>query len=1216
MHMRRLNFMIRYLLAAAAALTMICGCSDRREKQSEMDRFIDGLMAEMTVEEKIGQLNLPVTGEITTGQARSSNVAERIKAGEVGGLFNLKGVKNIMEVQRIAVEESRMGIPLLFGMDVIHGYETIFPIPLGLSCSWDMEAIERSARIAAEEASSDGICWTFSPMVDISRDARWGRVSEGSGEDPFLGSEIAKAMVRGYQGADLETQLERNDQILACIKHFALYGAAEAGLDYNTVDMSRVRMFNEYMAPYQAGIEAGAGSVMAAFNDIDGIPATGNRWLLTDILRDRWGFGGFVVTDYTGIYEMTAHGIGDMQEVTARALDAGVDMDMVSEGFLTTSKKSLEEGRTTMAEIDRACRRILEAKYRLGLFEDPYKYCSEERAAAEIYNPEHRAKARRIAAESFVLLKNEPFKGRKILPLEKKGTIALIGPLADTRTNMPGTWSVAARHDQTLSLREGLEQTVGDKVNILYAKGSNLMSDAQYEERATMFGRSLFRDGRTDKNMLDEVLRVAAKADVIVAALGEASEMSGESSSRTDLSIPDVQQTLLKALLATGKPVVLVLFNGRPLTIEWESRNVPAILEAWFGGSEAALALSDVLFGDVNPSGKLTMTFPKNVGQIPMYYARKSTGRPLADEGAWFEKFKTNYLDVDNRPVYPFGYGLSYTDFSYSGISLSSTEMGMDGSITATVTVTNTGERDGKEIVQMYIRDMLASSTRAVRELKGFQKVMLKAGESRTVTFTITPDLLEFYNSELEKVAEPGEFKVFIGKDSDTDNEAVFTLTADKVLRPVKSRPLAFRNQDRFLDYIQHAHLNYMVEGAAPNSGLAFERIHMDGIYPQDDSNVISTGASGFGIAGLIVAMDRGFITREQGIRHLRKITDFLSKADRYHGAWPHWLIDETGKTKAFSRKDNGGDLVETAFLMEGLLCARQYLSDGNKEERKLAADIDKLWREVEWNWYQNGKDVLYWHWSPEYQWEMDFPVEGYNEALVMYILAASSPTYPITPRAYHKGWARDGEIVSSRSMYGLPLVLKHNGAEEYGGPLFWSQYSYIGLNPTGLSDRYADYWELNRNHAMIDYIYCVENPKGFKGYGPDCWGLTASYSTNGYDAHMPGNDRGVISPTAALSSFPYTPEESMAALRHFYFDLGDKIWGKYGFYDAFSESAGWYPPRYLGLDQLTIAPMIENYRTGLLWDLFMSCPEIQNGLDRLGFDPIYTPIMKLSLKS
>lgn len=1200
--MNRLITITKYLMLSAAILALLTGCSRKSRKQSEMDRFIDELMSEMTIDEKIGQLNLPVTGEIVTGQAKSSNVAERIKAGEVGGLFNLKGVRNITEVQRIAVEESRLGIPLLLGMDVIHGYETIFPIPLGLSCSWDMEAVERSARIAAEEASSDGICWTFSPMVDISRDARWGRVSEGSGEDPFLGSEIAKAMVRGYQGNELDTQLKRNDQILACIKHFALYGAGEAGLDYNTVDMSRVRMFNEYMAPYQAGIEAGAGSVMAAFNDIEGIPATGNRWLLNDVLRKEWGFQGFVVTDYTGIYEMTAHGIGDMQEVTARALSAGVDMDMVSEGFLTTTKKSLEEGRTTMAEVDQACRRILEAKYRLGLFEDPYKYCNEERSRSEVYNERHRAEARKIASESFVLLRNEPFNGKKILPLEKTGTIALIGPLADTRTNMPGTWSVAAKHDQALSLREGLEETVGDKVNILYAKGSNLMSDAQYEERATMFGRSLFRDGRTEREMLDEALRVAAKADVIVAALGEASEMSGESSSRTDISIPDVQQTLLKALLATGKPVVLVLFNGRPLTIEWESQNVPAILEAWFGGTEAAVALSDVLFGNTNPSGKLTMTFPKNVGQIPMYYARKSTGRPLADDGAWFEKFKTNYLDVDNRPVYPFGYGLSYTDFSYSGISLSSTEMTMDGSITAQVTVTNTGERDGKEVVQMYIRDMVASSTRPVRELKGFQKVFIKAGESRTVTFTITRDLLEFYNSDLEKVAEPGEFKVFIGKDSDTDNEAVFTLTDSNAARPVRNRPLAFRNYDRFLDYIQYSHLNYMIEGAGPHSGLARERIHMDGIYPQDDYNVIATGASGFGIAGLIVAMDRGFITREQGVRQLRKITDFLEEADRFHGAWPHWLMDETGKMTPFSLKDNGGDLVETAFLVEGLLCARQYLKDGNKEEKRLAADIDQLWREVEWNWYQNGQDVLFWHWSPEYGWTMNFPVEGYNEALIMYILAASSPTFPISPEVYHKGWARNGDIVSNRSMYGLPLVLKHNGAEEYGGPLFWSQYSYIGLCPKGLSDRYADYWELNRNHTMIDYIYCVENPKGFKGYGPDCWGLTASYSINGYDAHMPGHDTGVITPTAALSSFPYTPRESMAALKHFYYDLGDKIWGKYGFYDAFSESENWYIPRYLGLDQLTIAPMIENYRTGLLWNLFMSCPEIQTGLKRLGF--------------
>lgn len=768
---------MRRICIIAASLALLCGCTDGDRKNAEMDRFIDDLMSQMTIEEKIGQLNLPVTGEIVTGQAKSSNVAERIKAGEVGGLFNLKGVNQIKEVQRIAVEESRLGIPLLFGMDVIHGYETVFPIPLGLSCSWDMEAVELSARIAAEEASADGICWTFSPMVDISRDARWGRVSEGSGEDPFLGSEVAKAMVRGYQGKDIDTQLKSNDQIMACVKHFALYGAGEGGLDYNTVDMSRVRMYNEYLSPYQAAVDAGAGSVMASFNEIDGVPATGNKWLMTDLLREDWKFDGFVVTDYTGIFEMTNHGIGNLQEVTARALQAGIDMDMVSEGFLGTLKQSLKEGRVTEKDIDTACRRILEAKYKLGLFEDPYKYCCEERAKAEVYNDEHRAEARRIASESFVLLKNEPFKGKKILPLQKKGTIALVGPLADTRTNMPGTWSVAAKHDQALSFREGLEQTVGDKVNIIYAKGSNLVGDAAYEERATMFGRSLHRDNRSDKEMLDEALRAAAKADVIVAALGEGSEMSGESSSRADISIPEVQQTLLKALLKTGKPVVLVLFNGRPLTIEWESQNVPAILDAWFGGSEAAVALSDVLFGDVNPSGKLTMTFPKHVGQCPAYYAHKNTGRPLGDNSRWFEKFRVNYMDVDNAPVYPFGYGLSYTTFEYSDVVLSSAEMTADGSVTAEVTVTNTGDREGKEVVQMYIRDMVGSITRPVKELKGFEKISLQPGESKTVSFTIDRTALEFFNYDLEKVVEPGEFKVFIGKDSQTTNEATLTVT-------------------------------------------------------------------------------------------------------------------------------------------------------------------------------------------------------------------------------------------------------------------------------------------------------------------------------------------------------------------------------------------------------------------------------------------------------
>ena len=760
-----------------AAILMGSTSIQAQKSPQDMDRFIDALMKKMTVEEKIGQLNLPVTGEITTGQAKSSDVAKKIEQGLVGGLFNLKGVAKIRDVQKLAVENSRLGIPLLFGMDVIHGYETIFPIPLGLSCTWDMKAIQKSARIAAVEASADGISWTFSPMVDISRDPRWGRVSEGNGEDPFLGGAIAKAMVLGYQGDKLNDQLKRNDEIMACVKHFALYGAGEAGRDYNTVDMSRNRMFNEYLYPYQAAVDAGVGSVMASFNEVDGVPATANKWLMTDVLRKQWGFNGFVVTDFTGIAEMVAHGIGDLQTVSARALNAGVDMDMVSEGFVGTLKKSLTEGKITMKTLDTACRRILEAKYKLGLFDDPYKYCDLSRPARDIFTKEHRDAARKIASESFVLLKNEPAKTGQapLLPLQKKGTVAVIGPLANTRSNMPGTWSVAARLNDYPSLYEGLKEMMAGKVNITYAKGSNLIGDAAYEERATMFGRSLNRDNRTDKELLEEVLKVAADADIIVAALGESSEMSGESSSRTDLNIPDVQHTLLEALLKTGKPVVLTLFTGRPLTLTWEQENVPAILNVWFGGSEAAYAIGDVLFGDVNPSGKLTMTFPKNVGQIPLFYNHKNTGRPL-QEGQWFEKFRSSYLDVDNEPLYPFGYGLSYTTFQYSDIALSASAMGQDGSITAAVTVTNTGKRDGAEVVQLYIRDLVGSITRPVKELKGFEKIFLKAGESKTVTFKITPELLRFYDYDLKQVAEPGDFDVMIGGDSRNVRSARLTL--------------------------------------------------------------------------------------------------------------------------------------------------------------------------------------------------------------------------------------------------------------------------------------------------------------------------------------------------------------------------------------------------------------------------------------------------------
>ena len=746
----------RFLLTAVITASAFTAMAATQADKDKMDQFIDNLMGKMTLQEKIGQLNLPVSGEIVTGQAKSSDVAGKIRKGQVGGLFNVKGVENIREVQKIAVEQSRLKIPLLFGMDVIHGYETVFPIPLALSCSWDMEAIKESARIAAKESSADGICWTFSPMVDICRDPRWGRMAEGGGEDPYLGSEISAAMVKGYQGDDLTDK----NTIMACVKHFALYGAPEAGRDYNTVDMSHLSMFNNYFPPYKAAIDAGVGSVMTSFNVVDGIPATGNKWLMTDVLRDRWGFDGFVVTDYTAISEMIAHGMGDLQQVSAMSLSAGTDMDMVADGFLTTLEKSLKEGKVTMAEIDKACRRILEAKYKLGLFDDPYKYCDASRVKKDIFTAENRAVARKIATETFVLLKNE----NNLLPLQRKGKIALVGPLANTKANMPGTWSVAAASDKYNSLYESMKQSLAGKAEVLYAKGSNLMYDAQREAEATMFGREM-RDPRSAQELLDEALSVASQADVIVAAVGESSEMSGESSSRTNLEMPDAQRDLLTALKKTGKPIVLVYFAGRSTVMTWEQENFPAILNVWFGGSEAADAICDVVFGDVSPSGKLTTTFPKNVGQIPLYYNHLNTGRPL-EAGKWFSKFRSNYLDIDNDPLYPFGYGLSYTTFRYGDLQLSNNSMNEKGKITASVTVTNTGNYDADEIVQMYIRDMVGSVARPVKELKGFERIHLKKGESRTVSFDITAEQLKFYNSALNWVCEPGEFEVMVGGNS------------------------------------------------------------------------------------------------------------------------------------------------------------------------------------------------------------------------------------------------------------------------------------------------------------------------------------------------------------------------------------------------------------------------------------------------------------------
>ena len=739
------------------------------QKQTK-DQFVKSLMDKMTLQEKLGQLNLIIPGDgSVTGTVVSTDVEGKIKKGLVGGMFGIAGLEKIKKVQEMVVRESRLHIPMLFGSDIIHGYKTAFPIPLALSASWDMPLIQKSAQMAALEATADGLNWTFSPMVDIARDPRWGRVAEGAGEDPYLGSAVAKAMVMGYQGGNGSTNLASGNSLLSCVKHFALYGAPEAGRDYNSVDMSKLKMYNDYFPPYKAAVDAGAGSVMSSFNDIDGVPASGNKWLLTDVLRKQWGFKGFVVSDYTSVTEMINHGMGDTAAVSALSLNAGLDMDMVSEGFLNTLQKSLQSGKVSMASINEACKRILEAKYDLGLFEDPYKYCKTARAS-EVLSADKRAFAKEAAMHSFVLLKND----NQVLPLRANQKIALIGPLANDKSNMLGTWSINANASASIGVFDGFKSRPGIGSKVMYAKGANLSDDPVFAAKINVFGEKISIDSRSPQELLAEALTVAAASDVIVAVVGEASEMSGEAASRSNLDIPASQQKLIEALAKTGKPLVLVLMNGRPLTIPNELKWATAVLDVWHAGTEAGNAIASVLYGDYNPSGKLTMSFPRNVGQVPIYYSIRNTGRP--NGGDVFGKYRSNYLDVENSPLLPFGFGLSYTNFSYSKPVLSATSVTAAKEITASVTVTNTGNYDGEEVVQLYIKDEVGSITRPLKELKGFQKIFLKKGESKTVTFTIDEKMLRFYNADLKYLSEKGSFQVFIGTNSSIENSATFQL--------------------------------------------------------------------------------------------------------------------------------------------------------------------------------------------------------------------------------------------------------------------------------------------------------------------------------------------------------------------------------------------------------------------------------------------------------
>ncbi len=756
------NIMMKKSVLFALLLVIAAGCAPK----SEMDKFIDDLMSKMTVEQKIGQLNLHSSAGFVSAPTVNEEEAnvKLLRAGQLGGIYGTSNLKYLSDLQKVALE-SGAGIPLIAGLDVIHGHETVMPIPLAMSTSWNPELVEKATRVAAKEATAMGVNWVFSPMVDVARDARWGRIAEGAGEDPYLGGEMAKAYVRGYQGYD---DVIADDEVLACVKHYALYGAGEAGRDYNTVNIGRQEALNGFMVPYREAAKAGAASYMTSFNEFEGIPATMNEYLIDELLRGEWGFDGFIVSDAGSVGEQVAHGIGDLQEVSARSLKAGLDMDMNTDGFVGTLMQSLEEGRVTEKDIDRACRRILEAKYKLGLFEDPFRYLDPEKAETEVYTTENRQIALEIAHESQVLLKNNG-----ILPLSKNARIAVVGPLADDGSAMAGCWSMSSRSGECVTILDGIRSAVKNPSQVSAAEGSWLMLDEATEKSVKYGLMAMFMPGFKgapvhtvpQKTLIAEAVAKARAADVVVACVGETANMNGEGASRADISIPDAQVELLKALKATGKPVVLVLTTGRPLTLVWEDENMDAILNTWAQGTEAGNAIADVLFGDVNPSGKLTTSFPRMVGQLPLYYNHKNTGRPHPDYEP-YRKFVSAYIDVVNGPLYPFGYGLSYTSYEYSDLAISAPEMALDGSVKVSVKVANTGDMDGKETVQLYIHDVYSTSTRPVKELRGFRKIDLKAGESKTVEFILTAEDLKYYNHALEYVCEPGEFEIMVGPNS------------------------------------------------------------------------------------------------------------------------------------------------------------------------------------------------------------------------------------------------------------------------------------------------------------------------------------------------------------------------------------------------------------------------------------------------------------------
>ena len=1149
-------------------ILLSCICPVFAQKDISVERKISALISRMTLAEKLGQLQ-QLDGE-SQGNARPEHF-ELARKGQLGSTLNVRGAKFTNELQRAALQ-SRLKIPIIFGFDVIHGYRTIFPIPLGQAASWDPGMVERDAAIAAAEARSVGLHWTFAPMVDIARDPRWGRIMEGSGEDAFLGALMAAAQVRGYQGTDIS----RPDKIMACAKHFAGYGAAEGGRDYNTVDMSERSLRGVYLVPFKAAKDAGVGSFMTGFDDLNGVPSTANPFLLRQILRNEWHFDGLVVSDYTSVKELILHGLAaNEKEAAMYGLNAGTDMEMVSRTYNQYGEELVKSGKVSIKTIDDAVRNVLRAKFRLGLFERPF--VDENLEKVTLKKPEFLKAARDAAVKSFVLLKNE----RETLPISKNlKRISVVGVLASDKANTLDWWAGDGKAEDSVTILEGIQQKVGAGTKVRFEKGCELICDS-------------------DKDF-DKAVDAAKNSDFTIIVVGETRDISGEAASRSNIDLPGKQLDLVKAIHAAGKPYAVVLKNGRPLTINWLAENSPAILETWHSGTMGGAAVADVLFGDANPGGKLPVTFPRSVGQIPLYYNHKSTGRPLEPEN----RYTSKYLDVPNTPLYPFGYGLSYTQFRIGDLQLSRTNISSTESIRVSVEVENTGKRSGDEVVQLYIRDVAASVTRPVRELKGFQRITLRPGEKRRVELQLTPKDLGFYNRDMKFTVEPGEFKVFVGDSSEGGLEGEFTVgTAAAEKKKIDNRgpPLSQKIRDKavpagkistedaaFLEDLEKRSFQFFWEHTDPNTGLTLDRASTSGDPPpQSESHyrVASIASTGFGLSGLCIAVDRGWVARQAAIVRTRKtLVFFADRAFQKNGWFYHWMDAVTGERRWNSEISS----IDTALLLGGVLTVEQCFG----ADPQIARLADQIYRRVDFKWMLNGDPYLLSHgWRPENGWIQN-RWHDYSEEMILYLLAIGSPTHPIPPHSWY-AWQRTWQEYKEYKY--LAAV----------SPLFIHQFSHAWVDFRGRREArfpYVDYYEnsVKATRAQRQFFIDVLS-KEFPLYSANIWGLTASDYAKGYVAWgaPPRHEAtdGTIVPSAPAGSLMFTPDISLAALKEMKARYGDKVYGRYGFTDAFNPHNGWINPDVIGIDLGITLLSAENLRSGKVWFWFMSNPEIRNAM-------------------